>query len=170
MTTQIIVTRDLDCNPNVFWKLFLDSAFMRDLFQHLGFARYEVIEVREEPGAIFRKSSGEPPLDAPGVVQKVLGPSFAYVENGTWDRATKTWSWTTTPSVLAERSQMTGRLRVDAIAQDKCRMTVEATVAVRMLGIGALIEATGERTIRSGWTRTAEYFASRIERGGLVPV
>jgi hypothetical protein len=105
---KFTMTRDLPFSANAFWAKFLDSDFNRRAFTAMGFARYEILELRDEPGRVLRRSAAQPALDAPAIVQKVLGPSFGYVEDGQFDRATKTWTWKATPSVLADRSQFGG--------------------------------------------------------------
>ncbi len=167
--TQLIITRDLPCSVEAFWARFLDSAFVVRAFTAIGFARYEILELREEPARLLRRADARPPIDAPAVVQKVLGPSFGYVEEGQFDHATKTWTWSANPSVLAERSRMEGRLLVEPLPQGAhpagCRTKFEATIEVKMLGLGGLVESTGEKSIRASWTKFGDFCASAIPVG-----
>jgi hypothetical protein len=166
--TQLTITRDLPCSVEAFWASFLDSAFVVRAFTAIGFARYEILELREDAAHLRRRADARPPIDAPAVVQKVLGPSFGYVEEGQFDRATKTWTWSANPSVLAERSRMEGRLLVEPLAQGAhpagCRTKFEATLEVKMLGLGGLVESTGEKSIRTSWTKFGDFCASAIPR------
>jgi hypothetical protein len=147
------MTRDLPFSADAFWTSFLDSAFVLRVFPAIGFAKYDILEVRDERERLVRRSDALPPLEAPPVVRKVLGPSFGYVEEGEFDRATKTWTWKATPSVLADRSRFEGTLRVEALGADRCRTNFEATIEVRMLGVGGLVEIAGERSMRTSWTK-----------------
>jgi hypothetical protein len=151
--TKFTVQRDVSCSADAFWAKFLDTAFNLKAFGTLGFAKYEVVDLREESGRLLRKAVAQPPIDAPAVVQKVLGPSFGYVEDGIFERATKTWTWKATPSVLADRSRIGGTVRVEDLGANRCRTTFDAAVDIKMLGLGGLIEATAEKTTTATWTK-----------------
>jgi uncharacterized protein DUF2505 len=163
--TRIVVTRDLPCSAETFWRLFLDSGFMTQAFEALGIVVREVSTTREGSTAVVRKLHAQPPVEAPAAVRRLLGPSFAYLEDGRFDRETETWTWTTTPSTLADRTRIGGSLRVENLGLEQCRMAVEATIDVTLFGLGGLVEATGEQTIRSGWTKTADFFEQRLRQG-----
>jgi hypothetical protein len=153
---RVTVVRELPCSADAFWTQFLDSAFILRAFEAMGFPKYEILEVREEAGRVLRKSQGYPPIDAPQVVRKIIGPSFAYVEDGQFDRGTKTWTWTVTPSVLADRSKIAGSLRVDELGPDRCRMNVDTTIDVKMLGVGGVLESTAHKSTESNWIKFAD--------------
>ncbi len=165
---RITVTFDVPCTPGVFWKNYLDSDFMTGLFRHLRFTSYEILERRDDGADIVRRSKGEPPLDAPAVVRKLIGPKFGYVEEGRWSRATGTWAWRTIPGVLADRTDIRGTMWLEDTGAGRSRMRVDATVEVRLLGLGGLIEATAGRELRDGWGKTAEYFRECVASGAIA--
>jgi Protein of unknown function (DUF2505) len=171
--TALTITRDLPCSVDAFWASFLDSAFVVRAFTAIGFASYEILELREEPARLVRRADARPPVDAPAVVQKALGPSFGYVEEGRFDRATKAWTWSARPSVLADRSRMEGRLLVEPLSDGAglkgCRTKFEATIEVKMLGVGGLVENGIEKSIRSTWTKFGDFCASTIPAIGAAP-
>jgi hypothetical protein len=154
---KFTMTRDLPFAADAFWAKFLDGDFNRRAFTAMGFAKYEILELRDEPGRVLRRSAAQPTIDAPAIVQKVLGPSFGYVEDGQFDRATKTWTWKATPSVLADRSQFGGTIRVEDLGADRCRTSFEASIEVKMIGLGGVIEATGEKSMRASWTKFVDF-------------
>jgi Protein of unknown function (DUF2505) len=164
--TVLTITRDLPCSVEAFWTSFLDSAFVVRAFTSIGFVSYEILELREEPARLLRRADARPPVEAPAVVQKALGPSFGYVEEGEFDRATKTWTWSARPSVLAERSRMEGRLLVEPLSQgaglEGCRTKFEANVEVKLLGVGVLVESAIEKSMRASWTKFGDFCASTI--------
>lgn len=164
--TPLTITLDLPCSVDAFWASFLDSAFVVRAFTAIGFVSYEIIELREEPARLLRRADARPAIDAPAVVQKVLGPRFGYVEEGQFERATKTWIWSARPSTLADRSRMEGRLLVEPLSQgarpEGCRTTFEATIEVKMLGLGGLVESAIEKSIRTSWTRFGTFCTSAI--------
>jgi hypothetical protein len=171
--TVLTITRDLPCSVDAFWASFLDSAFVVRAFTAIGFASYEILELREEPACLLRRADARPPVDAPAVVQKALGPSFGYVEEGRFDRTTKVWTWSARPSVLAERSRMEGRLLVEPLSRgarsEGCRTKFEATVEVKMLGVGGLVENGIEKSMRASWTKFGNFCESVIPAIGGAP-
>jgi hypothetical protein len=171
--TQFTITQDLPCSVEAFWTSFLDSEFVVRAFTAIGFAKYEILEVQDDPARLLRRADARPPIDAPSVVQKILGPSFGYVEEGWFDRATRTWTWSANPSVLAERSCMEGRLLVEPLPRaghpEGCRTKFEATIEVKMLGLGGLVESASEKSIRTSWTKFGEFCASAIPAASTEP-
>ena len=160
---QFTVTRDLPCSAEAFWTSFLDSAFVVRAFGSLGFPKYDVLEVRDDHERLHRRADARPVIDAPAVVQKVLGPSFGYVEEGQFDRATKTWTWRAVPTVLADRSRMVGSLVVESIGADRCRTKLEAAIEWKMLGLGGLLESTCEKSMRSSWQKFGDFCEAELK-------
>jgi hypothetical protein len=154
---QFTVTRELPCSADAFWAIFLDSHFVTRAFGALGFPKYDVLDVRDDDAILFRRSDAQPFIDAPAVVQKVLGPRFGYVEEGQFDRVTKTWTWRAVPSVLADRSRMEGSLVVESLGADRCRTKLDAAIEWRVLGLGGLLESTCEKTMRSSWVKFGDF-------------
>ena len=165
---RITATHDIPCSPSAFWARFLDSDFLLGLFRHLRFTSYEILERRAEGGDIVRRSRGEPPIEAPALVKKLLGPKFAYVEEGRWTHADQRWAWRTIPGVLADRSDIRGTMWIEDLGQERSRMHVDATVEVRLPALGGMVEATAARELREGWAKTAEYFRIRSEGGSVA--
>jgi hypothetical protein len=168
--TKLSIVRELPCSVEAFWTSFLDSTFVVRAFTAVGFVSYEILELREEPARLLRRADARPPIDAPAAVQKVLGPSFGYIEDGEFDRAAKTWTWSARPSVMADRSRMEGRLLVEALGADRCQTRFEATIEVKLLGIGGLVESGCEKSMRTTWTRFGDFCAATIPaaRGGTT--
>jgi hypothetical protein len=155
---KISMQYDVTCSVDTFWRLFLDRQFNTTLYNdRLKFNSYEIVEQTETPLETRRTIKGEPPLDAPAMVQKVLGSKFGYVEAGRWDKQTRVWKWTMTPGMLADKFNATGELRVEACGST-CRMHVDVEIEARILGIGGLVASTAEKNIRNGWDRSAAFF------------
>src|SRR5437899_2227982 len=101
---KFTLTHEINCDADTFWKVFLDKAFNEALFrQGLKFPRFDIVEQRETDTEVIRKVSGEPKMDLPGPIQKLLGNGFSYTEEGKLDKASKTWRFKMTPSTLADK-------------------------------------------------------------------
>jgi hypothetical protein len=160
---ELTIPRDLPFPAEAFWAHFLDSDFAVRAFMAIGFTRYDLLEIRDEPASLLRKVDARPMVDAPVVVQKVIGPSFGYVELGRFDRATKLWTWAVTPSVLAERSRIQGTIRAEPLGADRCRVVFQATIEIKLLGLGGVMESTGEKSTRASWSKFMDYCEASIQ-------
>ena len=163
---NIVLTHELNCDTDTFWKIFFDKAFNETLFRKkLGFPRFDIVEQREDDREIFRKVSGQPKMDLPGPVAKLVGSSFTYVEEGRFDRASKTWKWKMTPSTLADKMRTEGTVRAEASGTGKCKRIANMLIEAKMFGIGGLMESSAEKNMRDGWDKSALYINEWIAEG-----
>lgn len=152
------LSHEIHCDTDTFWKLFFDKTFNEELFKRgLQFPGYEVLEFKDEDSRIFRRTKVTPKLDAPAPVAKVLGSSFSYTEEGTFDKATKVLSWKTTPSALADKVTTKGTVKVEPMGDDKVRRISEFHYEAKVFGIGGILESAFEKSLRSGWEKSAEF-------------
>lgn len=155
---KFTITHEIPCNEETFWKTFFDKEFNETLFlKELRFPDYKILEARDDDKEIFRKVSGKPKMDLPGPIAKLLGESFRYTEDGTFDKATKTWRWKMTPSTLADKLRNEGVMRIEKIGEDRIRRIADITVEAKIFGIGGLMESATEKELRSGWDQSAEF-------------
>ncbi len=159
---QFTIPTELPCTVDTFWARFVDGAPVVKTFLAIGFTRYEMLEVRDEPGRYFRKVEARPPIDAPAVVRKIIGPSFGYVEEAGLDKSTKVWTWKVTPSVLADRSKIGGTIHCEPLGSNRCRVTFAATIDIKMIGVSGVLEATGEKSTRASWTNFMAAFEAVV--------
>ncbi len=96
------------------------------------------------------------------LVRKIIGPSFGYVEEAGLDRTTKVWTWKVTPSVLADRSKISGTIQCEPLGADRCRVTFAATINIKVIGLSGIIESTGEKSTRASWTDFMTAFESGL--------
>ena len=156
---KFTMTHDIKCDVEKFWQLFFDAAFNDALFKkELGFPSYKVLEERDSERELFRKVSGEPKMEVPGPIAKVLGDKFAYTEEGRLEKPAKVWRWPMIPSVKADKIKQNGVMRVEAAGPGKCRRTAEITMEANITFIGGMIESMGEKQLREGWDKSAQFF------------
>lgn len=157
------ITHEINCNAETFWKLFFDQEFNTKMFKDaLGFPEFEVLEFRETDATIVRKVRAMPKLNVPGPVAKVLGSSFRYTEDGTFDRAAQKWKWKMTPSAMAEKLRQEGTMWLEPIGDNKIRRIAELINEAKVFGIGGLIESSAEKQIREGWDASAVFFNTQL--------
>ena len=152
------MTQELDLGVEEHWRLFFDPEFERGLYlEHMRFPKYELVEQREDGDKITRRERVTPRLDVPAAVAKVLGPSFGYVEDGTFDKKSRTWRCRILPNVLTDRLSCDMTVTCAELAPERCRRTVETSIDARIFAIGGLVESAFEKSLRDGWENSAGY-------------
>ncbi len=155
---KFTVTHEINCSADHFWKLFFDPEFNTRLYREaLGFPKYEVLKHEESDTQITHKVMGQPKMNMPGPVAKLLGSNFVYTEEGTFDRATKIWRWKMTPSALADKMRNEGSLRIEPIGDQKVRRIADIIIEAKIFGIGGMIESSAEKQLREGWEDSAKF-------------
>jgi hypothetical protein len=101
-------------------------------------------------------------MNMPGPVAKLMGSNFSYKEEGSFDKATKIWSWKLIPSTLADKMRNEGSVRVEAVGDDKVRRVAELLIEAKIFGLGGLIESSAEKQLRDGWDQSAVYMNKYI--------
>ncbi len=163
---KFTITHEINCDADTFWKLFFDKSYNEELFRkELGFPHYSIVEQRETDSEIYRKIAGQPKMDMPGPVQKLLGSGFSYTEEGRFNKATKTWTWKMTPSALADKLRQEGTLRIEAVGDKKVRRVAEMVIEAKVFGVGGLIESSAEKQLRQGWDHSATFTNRWIAEG-----
>src|SRR4051812_17756163 len=161
---KFTVTHEIRCDVDTFWKTFFDKSFNDKLYlEGLGFPAYKTLEQNETETRITRKVHGQPKMSVPGPVAKLIGNNFSYIEEGSFDKATKIWTWKLTPSTLADKMRNEGSVRVEAIGDNKVRRTADLLVEAKIFGLGGLIESTTEKQLRDGWDTSAVFTNKYLE-------
>jgi hypothetical protein len=163
---KFTLTHEIQCDPETFWRVFLDKDFNTELFRDaLGFPKFDIVEQRENDREIIRKVSGTPKMDVPGPVAKVLGSSFSYVEEGRFDKSSKTWHWKMIPSTMADKMKTEGIIRVEPAGEGKCRRIADVTLEAKIFGIGGMMESAAEKNLRQGYDASATFMNKYIRDG-----
>ena len=119
---RITVVQEIATDVDNHWKVFFDDEFeMKQALEGLGFASYEIVEVRRDADRIYRKTKGQPKLELPAVVAKALGPRFGYTEEGTFDKTTGVWKSRLSPNILTDRLSSDAVVRCEPAGAGRCR-------------------------------------------------
>ena len=160
---KFTVTHEIHCNVEAFWKLFFDKGFNDKLYlEGLGFPAYKALEQNETETKITRRVEGTPKMNMPGPVAKLMGSNFSYKEEGSFDKATRIWTWKLIPSTLADKMRNEGSVRVEAVGDDKVRRVAELLIEAKIFGLGGLIESSAEKQLREGWDQSAVFMNKYI--------
>jgi hypothetical protein len=128
---KITLRHEINCSVDHFWKVFFDKEFNQKLFvEELGF---------------------------PGPLKKLLGDSFGYEEDGTFDRKSGVWKWKMKPNTLADKLRTEGKVICEPIGADKCRRIADIEMEAKVFGLGGLLEGTSEKEMTQGWNNSATF-------------
>ena len=160
----IHLKHEIPCGEERFWKLFFDKEFNERLYREArGFPCFEVLETKETDAQITRVAKGQPKMNAPAAVQKVMGANFRYTEHGTFDKATKSFRWKMTPSTLEGKIKQDGGVRTETAGEGKVWRLVELIIEAKVFLVGGLIEAMAEKQLRDGWETSASYMGQWLK-------
>lgn len=163
---KFTVTHEINCNAETFWQIFFDKAFNEQLFlRELGFPEFSVVSQTDNSTSIIRKVAGQPKMNVPGPVAKLLGDGFRFTEDGTFDKASKTWRFKMTPSTMADKLRQEGTMRIEPVGDNKVRRIAELVIEAKIFGLGGLIESSTEKQLREGWDRSAVFMNRYIQQG-----
>ena len=164
---KFTISHEIPCNAETFWKTFFDKEFNETLFlKELGFPEFKIVEARDTEKEIFRRVSGQPKMNLPGPIAKLLGPGFKYTEDGTFDKATKTWRWKMTPSSLADKIRNEGTMRIEPAGDNKVKRITEMVMEAKIFGLGGLLESSAEKSMRDGWDKSAVFMNKWLKEKG----
>lgn len=155
---KFTVTHEINCNAETFWKTFFDKDYNEQLFlRELHFPEFSILEQKETETTITRKVAGQPKMDMPGPVAKLLGSNFRFTEDGTFTKATQVWRFKMTPSTMADKLRQEGTMRIEPIGDSKVRRIAQLEMEAKIFGIGGLIESSTEKQLRAGWDQSAVF-------------
>lgn len=142
MTQRVRIEHTFDCSEKAFWETFLQLDYNKEMFcQRLKFRRWEVLHFERTDAQVTRVVQVEPYIpDMPAPIKKVLGDNIGYKEEGVLDLTKNSYSLTVVPARLADKILVSGRQFTEAIEEHRCRRIFDATIEVKIFGIGSLIE------------------------------
>lgn len=167
---DVRLRHELACDQDVYWEqCVFDQEYSQKLFlELLKFPRYEVLELVKE-GPVFRKKTRiEPPVTGvPGPVKKVIGDKLAYVEDGSYDRAAHRYTFNVIPSVLPEKTKVSGAMWTEPLGPKRCARHLEIKVEVKVFVVGSLIEEKIAQDLRASYEASVAFTDEFTKAKGL---
>ena len=165
---EITIRHELDCSEDAFWKCVFDEDYNRRLYlERLAFPGYKVLEQKEEPGSISRKVHIDPPVAGlPGPVKKLIGDRLSYVEEGTFNKATKRYAFTVKPSTLAEKTTTKGELWTEKLGENRVARLARVTVEVKVFAVGGMVEDKIAGDLRASYEAAAKFTNEYVKEKG----
>jgi hypothetical protein len=165
----LTLRHEMDCDESTYWdKCVLDNEYNRRFFlEELKFKSYELIEQRDEGDTVIRKARAEPKsANMPGPIKKAIGDSFGYLEEGTFDRKTKRYSFRTIPAAFPDKVKIQGVMRCETLGPKRIARISEVQVDVKVFMIGGMIEDRIVADIKHSYAKAAEFTNTWVKEKG----
>jgi hypothetical protein len=167
---EITLRHEIDTDEDTYWsRCVFDEAFNTGLYlEGLKFPVWKLLESKEDEAKIWRRVQVDPPLDGmPGPVKKVLGDRLSYVEEGTFDRKTKRYSFKIFPSTLADKTKVTGEMWLEKIGEKKVARLTRISVEVKVFMVGGMVEDRIMSDLRTSYEKGTSFTNEFIKKNGL---
>lgn len=157
-------------DADTYWsKIFFDPEYNRGLYvEALQFKKWELVELTGEPGGVrTRKQNLEPKSDAPAVVQKLVGGSIGYVEQGRFEPNGRIWTYNVQLSKLADKVTIGGKFWVEPRGDKRIERFCDVDISVNIFGVGGVVEKFVEKETRDSYEKATAYTNQWIAKHGL---
>ena len=165
-TCRNVFNTDLE----TYWsKIFFDADYNRNLYvETLGFKQWEIKELTGEWGtARTRKQFLEPKSEAPAVVQKLVGGSITYQEEGRFDPTTNIWTYQISLSKMADKVRIGGKFWVEPRGEKRIERICEVDITVSIPLVGGTVERFIEAETRASYEKTTVFTNNWIAAKGF---
>lgn len=165
---EITVRHELDCDEDTFWNgCTFNEEFNRKLYlETLKFPAYDGGNT-DHGATITRKVKIDPPVAGiPGPVKKILGDRFGYLEEGTFDKATKRYAFKITPTTMADKTTTVGELWCEKLGDKKIARFAKIRVEVKVFAVGGMVEDKILHDLKSSYDAAAKFTNEWLGRKG----
>jgi hypothetical protein len=102
----------------------------------------------------------------PGPIKKAIGDSFGYLEEGTFDRKEKRYSFRTIPAAFPDKVKIQGTMRCETLGPKRIARISEIQVDVKVFMIGGMIEERIVTDIKHSYAKAAEFTNAWVKEKG----
>jgi hypothetical protein len=149
---KFTVTHSINCDADKCAKLYFDQAFNDALYkQKLGYPAFAVTSRSESDTQIVCNYTGKAlgrPGSLPGPVSKMLGDSFYYKEDVTFDKSSRLGRSKCTLSAFSDQVRLEGDLRIVPVGDNQANRVLTYSLEAKVFGVGGLLESTFEKVLR----------------------
>lgn len=167
---EITIRHEYDCDEDTFWeKCVFDDEYNKKLYlEALKFPGYAVLENKDLGDKRTRKVRIDPPLgNLPGPLKKLFGDKLQYVEDGTFDKKTRRYTFTVTPSTLAEKTKTSGQLWCEKAGEKKVVRIAQIKVEVKVMLVGGMVEDRILQDLRHSYEEAARFTNEYLRAKGI---
>jgi Protein of unknown function (DUF2505) len=156
----------LHATPERFWEAFFDpDTTSRMHLEALGSTSVEIEELTGTPATGVERTLRYAQVpDMPGPVKRLFGSEVVTTEAGTFDPVSGVWSFTLTPTTLAEKTDITGSIEILDTGSDGAddghpgyEQIFLLEAKVKIFGAGPVVERFIEKQARDTQNRAAAF-------------
>lgn len=164
---KLTVHHAINCSPDAFWALYFDPAFTERLhLEGLGSTSVEVVsQDGTPPGKVARTLRYGQRPDMPGPVRKLFGDEVVTTEEGTFDPATGTWTFTLVPGTMADKTKLGGTMRATDNGDGTSDQEFTLEAKVKIFGVGPVVEKFIEKQGKDSQAASARFVNEHLARG-----
>jgi hypothetical protein len=167
---EITLRHEMNCDEDTYFeRCMFDEEYNRRLYiETLKFPGYELLEQSDGPDKRTRKVHIDPPLAGiPGPVKKVIGDKFSYVEEGTFDKKTKRYTFKVVPSTMSEKTKTQGELWCEKIGDKRIARVAKISVEVKVFMVGGMVEEKILGDLKASYDAAAKFTNDFLKEKGL---
>jgi hypothetical protein len=141
------------------WEILHTPAFEARLAQAIGLTEYTELVREEAEDAVYRRIRVVPSI--PGSFRSLLrgagaAEKISYIEEQWRSRTEMEVRWEMTPSILADRVRIAGRIRIEPLDGASCLRILDGAVEVRIPIMGRTIEQAVVAGALAAYGKSAE--------------
>jgi Protein of unknown function (DUF2505) len=166
----VTLRHEIETDEDTYWsKIVFDETFNKQMYEgHLKMPCWKILEMKDDDAKLTRRVQVEPDAgNLPGPVKKVIGDKLSYVEEGTFDKKSKRYSFVVHPSALPDKTKISGEMWVEKLGEKKiarvCRMSVEVKVFI----VGGMVEERILSDLRASYDKGTDYTNRYIKEKAL---
>jgi Protein of unknown function (DUF2505) len=166
---HLVLRHEMGCDTETYWeKCVLTEEYNRRLFlEALKFLNYELIEQKDTGDTVTRRVKAEPESrNLPGPIKKVVGDSLGYVEEGSYDRKTKVYTFRSIPGAFPDKVKISGTMRCEPCGEKKVTRITEIQIDVKVFMIGGMIEDRITADMKESYAKAAEFTTAYVKEKG----
>ena len=167
---EVTLRHEIDTNEDTYWPTCVfDADFNTKLYvDALKFPGWKLLESKEDDATIQRRVQVDPPMgNMPGPLKKVLGDKLSYVEEGTFDKKSKRYSFKVIPSTLADKTKVVGEMWVESLGPKKIARVCRINVEVKVFMVGGLVEDRILSDLRASYDKGTTFTNDYLKQHGL---
>ncbi|MBS2016833.1 MAG: DUF2505 family protein [Deltaproteobacteria bacterium] len=167
---SVTLRHEIDTDEDTYWsKIVFDEKFNKEMYEgHLKLPSWKLLEMNEDDARITRRVHVEPDAgNLPGPVKKVIGDKLSYVEEGTFDKKAKRYSFKVRPSALPDKTKISGEMWVEKLGDKKIARIAKMDVEVKVMLVGGMVEERILSDLRLSYDKGTSFTNQFIKDKGL---
>ena len=167
---EITLRHEIETDEDTYWaRCVFDADFNKKLYiDALKFPEWKLVDSKDDDAKIWRKVQVDPPTgNMPAAVKKVLGDRLSYVEEGTFDKKTKRYTFKVTPSTMADKTKVAGEMWVEKLGDKKIARVTKISVEVKVFMVGGMVEDRILSDLRSSYDKGTSFTNQYIKENSL---